>query len=235
MSIKNFKRIIYLLLVSVILVGVFNLSSKNSQLQAGAIYDKNNIISDDNSLSTIINGNIKYFIKSIDAYDIVKPNNIKSIDNFQDIFTSSTMDIDEYNGPLLTPDDPGFYDNHTIDKIDSDSDGLSDMLESIYGTDINNPDTDGDGYTDGEEVDNGYNPLGEGLISLPPPSYDDWGMNDISNVDLNLDTEPLRSEQVCYFTGGQWLSDSYTSEFYCLCPGDIKKGPLDAYSFLGCD
>ena len=47
MSIKNFKRIIYLLLVSVILVGVFNLSSKNSQLQAGAIYDKNNIISDE--------------------------------------------------------------------------------------------------------------------------------------------------------------------------------------------
>ncbi len=48
--------------------------------------------------------------------------------------------------------------------IDTDNDGLSDEDEIIYGTDINNPDTDGDGYLDGEEVESGYNPLGEGLL-----------------------------------------------------------------------
>ncbi|MFH0852976.1 MAG: hypothetical protein V1853_01040 [bacterium] len=48
---------------------------------------------------------------------------------------------------------------------DTDSDGLSDIDESFYGTEIDNQDTDGDGYLDGEEVDNGYNPNGTGTLS----------------------------------------------------------------------
>ncbi len=39
-----------------------------------------------------------------------------------------------------------------------------DAAEQLYGTDPNKPDTDGDGYLDGEEVTNGYNPLGEGAL-----------------------------------------------------------------------
>jgi len=42
---------------------------------------------------------------------------------------------------------------------DTDHDGLSDNMESIYGTDSNNPDSDGDGYLDGEEIVSGYDPL----------------------------------------------------------------------------
>ncbi len=42
---------------------------------------------------------------------------------------------------------------------DSDQDGLSDDEEKAYGTDVNNRDTDGDGYTDGVEVKSGYDPL----------------------------------------------------------------------------
>ncbi len=42
---------------------------------------------------------------------------------------------------------------------DSDSDGLSDRDEIIYGTDPYNKDTDGDGYWDGEEIATGYDPL----------------------------------------------------------------------------
>ncbi len=41
---------------------------------------------------------------------------------------------------------------------DFDNDGLSDIEESFYSTDYQNPDTDGDGYLDGEEVASGYNP-----------------------------------------------------------------------------
>ena len=43
--------------------------------------------------------------------------------------------------------------------IDSDEDGLSDDMEKKLGTDINNPDTDGDGHMDGVEMESGYNPL----------------------------------------------------------------------------
>jgi len=45
--------------------------------------------------------------------------------------------------------------------IDGDMDGLPDDLEKRLGTDPAKADTDGDGYSDGEEVKNGYNPLGD--------------------------------------------------------------------------
>ncbi len=49
--------------------------------------------------------------------------------------------------------------------IDTDGDGLSDHDETnTWGTDPENADTDGDGYDDGSEVENGYNPNGEGLL-----------------------------------------------------------------------
>ncbi len=43
---------------------------------------------------------------------------------------------------------------------DSDADGLTDTQEGLLGTDPNNPDTDGDGLTDGDEVNvHGTDPL----------------------------------------------------------------------------
>lgn len=42
---------------------------------------------------------------------------------------------------------------------DSDQDGLSNDEEQLYGTDSNNRDTDSDGYSDGVEIESGYNPL----------------------------------------------------------------------------
>ncbi|MDD3006664.1 MAG: hypothetical protein PHX30_03735 [Candidatus Pacebacteria bacterium] len=67
------------------------------------------------------------------------------------------------------------YESITLDKVtgltqaapivvmlDSDGDGVSDDIESRIGTKVNNKDTDGDGYKDGEELRNGYNPLGDG-------------------------------------------------------------------------
>jgi len=46
---------------------------------------------------------------------------------------------------------------------DSDNDGLSDYDELfVYKTDPYNPDTDGDGFLDGDEVTNGFNPLDPG-------------------------------------------------------------------------
>lgn len=47
---------------------------------------------------------------------------------------------------------------------DTDQDGLSNTLEVLYKTDAGNADTDGDGYLDGSEVANGYNP------TIPSPN-----------------------------------------------------------------
>lgn len=48
---------------------------------------------------------------------------------------------------------------------DSDGDKLSDYAEKhFFGTDPGNPDTDGDGHLDGDEVRAGYNPNGPGRL-----------------------------------------------------------------------
>lgn len=44
-------------------------------------------------------------------------------------------------------------------RTDSDGDGLFDWEEEALATDAKNPDTDKDGYLDGEEVASGYSPL----------------------------------------------------------------------------
>lgn len=47
---------------------------------------------------------------------------------------------------------------------DDDNDGLANQYEEILNTDPYNPDTDGDGYLDGDEARHGYNPLGPGKL-----------------------------------------------------------------------
>ncbi len=49
---------------------------------------------------------------------------------------------------------------------DSDNDGLSDLVEQSLGTNSDNSDTDGDSYTDKEEILQGFNPAGEGKLPL---------------------------------------------------------------------
>lgn len=60
----------------------------------------------------------------------------------------------------------GLTSDYGVTRLDSDEDGLTDDVEAFYGTDKNNPDTDGDGYKDGEEVNNGYDPLLPGGAKL---------------------------------------------------------------------
>jgi hypothetical protein len=46
-----------------------------------------------------------------------------------------------------------------LEKSDVDNDGLSDRMELNFHTLLNNPDTDGDGFKDGDEIKNGFDPL----------------------------------------------------------------------------
>lgn len=45
------------------------------------------------------------------------------------------------------------------DLTDTDQDGLIDIQEQRFKTDVNYPDSDGDGYVDGLEITNGFDPL----------------------------------------------------------------------------
>jgi len=52
--------------------------------------------------------------------------------------------------------------------LDSDNDGLTDIEEILLSADANLPDTDGDGYPDGSELINLYNPAGQGKLTANP-------------------------------------------------------------------
>lgn len=77
--------------------------------------------------------------------------------------------------------------------LDSDQDGLSDEEEKVYGTDIYNRDTDGDGYTDGAEVKAGYDPLkpapGDKIISEPAKKEASASSENEENLTQEISTE----------------------------------------------
>lgn len=62
--------------------------------------------------------------------------------------------------------------------LDTDRDGLSDDLEKYYYTDIDNIDTDGDGFSDWVELENDYSPHVGNLKRLHENDYDQDGLND---------------------------------------------------------
>ncbi|MFQ5644309.1 MAG: DUF6259 domain-containing protein [Thiogranum sp.] len=70
---------------------------------------------------------------------------------------------------------------------DLDGDTLSNVTEAAIGTDPSSPDTDGDGLTDGEEVNTlGTNPL---LADSDGDGYDD-------DVEINIGSDPLDSASI---------------------------------------
>ena len=123
----------------------------------------------------------------------------------------------------------------TNEAIDSDQDGLADVLEETqYGTDPLDEDTDGDGMSDGWEVEHGLNPLDDGesdpleqdpgeadveeaeqeneTDSWPDPNQGPNGDPDNDGLtnqqEQELETDPQRSD-----TDNDGLNDKWESEY----------------------
>lgn len=64
---------------------------------------------------------------------------------------------------------------------DKDNDGLTNTEEEQYGTMPDNPDTDGDGYSDGQEISAGYDPL--------KPSTSDSSTDEKATTEENTESE----------------------------------------------
>ena len=56
--------------------------------------------------------------------------------------------------------------NDRFEEFDYDGDGVHDKMEEALGSDMHDEDSDGDGFDDGVEVKNGYNPTGSGKMPI---------------------------------------------------------------------
>ena len=96
---------------------------------------------------------------------------------------------------------------------DWDNDGLANREESFWNTDPNNPDTDGDGYLDGEEVASGHDPL--------KPSPDDLLL---MGSDINI-TDRVSTLLVSGFYAGD-LSENADPDIYNKAVTDISNAMI---------
>ena len=79
---------------------------------------------------------------------------------------TAPVDTDQDSDGLLDSEERLY--GTDINNPDTDGDGLTDRDEiRVYGTDPLNPDTDGDGYSDGDELKNRFNPKGPGRLPGP--------------------------------------------------------------------
>ena len=81
-----------------------------------------------------------------------------------------------------------------LEDNDHDNDGLSDRMELNFHTDLGNPDTDGDGFSDGDEIRDGFNPTGEGEEKLA------------RRIDMSI-----YAQRLFYFLGGVLIFDTPVS------------------------
>lgn len=84
--------------------------------------------------------------------------------------------------------------------LDADNDGLNDDAEEALGTDPQNPDTDGDGILDGQEVNvDATDPLDDcdslGGTALPDSDCDNDGLTNAEEMDLGTNPELADTDQ----------------------------------------
>lgn len=83
-----------------------------------------------------------------------------------------------------------------VNQVDTDGDSLPDAVEATYGTDASVSDTDGDRYSDGAEVRNGYHPLDGNSITR-----------------LDSDNDGLFDNEECVWSTDAFNPDSDTDGF----------------------
>jgi len=100
-------------------------------------------------------------------------------------------------------------------NVDSDSDGLLDEDEkNLYHTNPHLFDSDGDGWNDGQEIKNGYNPLGAGKLADLDSDQD--GLSDLEEIEFQTDFLNPDSDQDGY-SDGREIRNNYDP---------LKKAPV---------
>jgi hypothetical protein len=97
--------------------------------------------------------------------------------------------------PMAEEDGVGDVPVIAIPSADGDSDGLTDVEEALYRTDLSKSDTDGDGFTDGAEIVNGYDPTISGGAKIYNSNLLSTYANNPNNYSLAYPASWTKTEQ----------------------------------------
>lgn len=91
---------------------------------------------------------------------------------------------------------------------DPDQDGLTDVWEAVFQTNPGRADTDGDGFSDAEEIRQGFDPRQSGGIRLKDTDIDEDGLTD--RFELLFETDPrARDTDGDGYLDGQEIAQGY--------------------------
>lgn len=155
---KNTFLVVAIIIVVVLLLGVGayiliqKLGTKNTN-NANQLSNVNEQL----NANTTVNGNgntnhvnVNYFGNANMAINSNANTNLSNLNLFPNINGNSNAVT---NGNV-----------NVASSQDTDLDGLTDVEEALYGTNLSVADTDKDGYTDGQELVSGYNPNGSSKL-----------------------------------------------------------------------
>ncbi|MEO6077633.1 MAG: hypothetical protein ABIP54_02510 [Candidatus Andersenbacteria bacterium] len=118
-------------------------------------------------------------------------------------------------------------DNNVDPLADTDNDGLNNTQEALWGTNPNNPDTDGDQYKDGDEVANCHNPL----VPAPKDKLANCSPGDTNNPASSVATagtsDPFFPTPVKKIGGDINLTQAYATALK-----DSDKSPVTFSQFI---
>lgn len=104
-----------------------------------------------------------------------KPETLKVVEKLEEVAPEILPEEEDFDGDGMPNGWESAYGLNPKDSGDAlndpDNDDLTNLQEFTYGTDPKNPDTDKDGYLDGQEVKDGYNPTGPGRLKEPLPKH----------------------------------------------------------------
>ncbi len=141
-----------------------NLNQNANQANANA----NTNVNTNENINTNANANVN---ENVNANENVNTN--INLNQNQNINTNTNLN-EAPTVPVIT----------YASSSDKDKDGLTDMEEALYGTEVNKPDTDADGFLDGQELINGYNPKAAGSSLLETSGLVNKYENPIFNYEI---------------------------------------------------
>lgn len=162
---RGTKKLVIILVVVTIIAG----------LTVGGLYVFNNVLNKDTAnenanvnTNTVVNQNLNV-VENLNTNTPIENVNVSTNENTNSVTNgnANTNTVVSNTNTSVLPTGP------LPSSADGDADGLTDIEETVYGTNASQPDSDGDSFIDGKrqegssfigEVFNGYNPAGDGRL-----------------------------------------------------------------------